>query len=298
MHAGSINPQTGFGDWKSFDMPLETIFAASVDWKKQTQGVEKPWLCWNVNSRWSLLQQRLVRHVGWTPVVGFDPRVGPPQLIPGSIVIDFNAKFGLPLILPYLPLEFMFLWADKLAFWHSDLLCRLGVMEQLAEKFSALEDGEMAAVLDRGGRRNWFNYKRHRFFELIGCTTRAASESQFYNGCGWFRNIGFHPKCTLAKERRRRWSYHFDHGGGIMYWKRKYNGSVHPIPMRLVQEGHCTNWNPRCVARPRFATTEVKPADDLTRACHIGDRVNLDEQYPLDEVAQKLGIAHLASTST
>src|SRR5262245_61160323 len=175
----SIDPKSGFGDWSTFNIPLEAIFAVSADWKNLIQGIQKPWLCWNVNSRWSLLQQRLVKHVGWTPVIGFDPRVGPPPLITGSITIDFNAKFGLPVMLPHLPLEFMFLWADKLAFWHSDLLCRLAVMEQLAEKFNALEDGEMAAVLDRGGMRNWFNLKRHRFFELIGCTTRAASEKQF-----------------------------------------------------------------------------------------------------------------------
>jgi hypothetical protein len=167
-------------------------------------------------------------------------------------------------------------------------------MEQLAEKFSALEDGEMAAVLDRGGMRNWFNFKRHRFFELVGCTTRAASEKQFYNGCGWFRNFIVHPKCTLAEERRRRQRYYFDHGSGIMYWKRKYNGSVLPIPMRLVEEGHCTAWNRRGVGRPRSASTDIKLAADGMQTNHIRDLAfKLDEQYSIDEIAQKLGIAHL-----
>jgi len=107
-----------------------------------------------------------VKHVGWTPVLGFDPRIGPRPVEPGFVLIDFNANFGLPLMLPHFPLEFMFLWADRLAFWHSDLLCRLPVMEGLARRFEALEDGQTTAVLERGGRRNYFNFKRHRFWEL------------------------------------------------------------------------------------------------------------------------------------
>jgi hypothetical protein len=227
----AVDPKNGTGDWKNFHIPLERIFEAASDWKKLVAGVEKPWLCWNVSPRWNRLQQRLVRHVGWTPVLGFDPRVGPPPVEPGSVLIDFNASFGLPLMYLHFPLEFMFLWTDRLAFWHADLLCRLPVMERLARSFEALEDGQTTAVLEKGGLRNCLNFKRHRFWELCGCTTRAASENQFYNGCGWWRNFVIHPKCTLAEERRRRQPLYYDHGAGIMCWKKRYHGPVLPISL-------------------------------------------------------------------
>jgi hypothetical protein len=279
----AIHPKNGTGDWKNFRIPLEKIFGAAAEWKTLVSGVEKPWLCWNVSSRWNQLQQRLVKHVGWTPVVGFDPRSGPPHVEPGSILIDFNANFGLPLMYPHFPLEFMFLWAERLAFWHADLLCRLPVMEELARRFEALENGQTTAVLDKGGRRNYLNFKRHRFWELCGCTTRAASENQFYNGCGWWRNYSIHPKCTLPEERRRRQVLYYDHGAGIMYWKTRYHGPVLPISLDFVKEGHCSEvMNLITYQQASNHTTDLR---NLT--------IELDVNYSIDEVAARLGITQL-----
>ncbi|HTT61257.1 MAG TPA: hypothetical protein VMG35_05430, partial [Bryobacteraceae bacterium] len=153
MHSAA-DPKSGTGDWQAFSLPLERVFEAAADWQRRLAGIDKPWLCWNVSRRWSYLQQRLVLHVGWTPVVGFDPRVGPPPLVPGAVAIDFNERFGFPVMWPLFPLEFAFLFSGRLAFWHADLLCRLPVLEQLAAGFSALQDGQMSAVLDKGGLRN------------------------------------------------------------------------------------------------------------------------------------------------
>jgi hypothetical protein len=127
---------------------------------------------------------------------------------------------------PHFPLEFQFLYAPRLAFWHADLLCRPEVMQQLAESFTALRDGEMSAVLDRGGRRNYLNFKSHRFWELCGCTTRTASENQFYNGTGWWRFFDRHIKCVRPEEQARRAKYSYDSGVGILYWKNNYRGCV------------------------------------------------------------------------
>jgi hypothetical protein len=98
-----------------------------------------------------VLQQRLVKEAGWTPVVGFDPRAGAPPVEPGAILIDFNRHFQFPVMFFMFPLEFVFLFAPRLAFWHADLLCRTSRVRELAATFDALKDGEMAAVLDRAG---------------------------------------------------------------------------------------------------------------------------------------------------
>jgi hypothetical protein len=88
--------------------------------------------------------------------VGFDPRVGPPPVEPGAILIDFNEGFGFPVMWPHFPLEFAFVFIElKLAFWHADLLCRMAVLKRLAAIYKSLADGEMAAVYDIGGRRNY-----------------------------------------------------------------------------------------------------------------------------------------------
>jgi hypothetical protein len=272
----------GTGDWSGFSVPLEQVFEAARSWKQKLAGVDRPWLCWNVSHRWSCLQQRLVNHVGWTPVVGFDPRVGAPPLIPEAIAIDFNAAFHFPVMWPLFPLEFAFLFTERMAFWHADLLCRLPVLEQLANQFCALQDGQMSAVLDRGGLRNSLNLKSHRFWELCGCTTKSASENQFYNGTGWWRNFASHPKCVLAEERARRQAYSWDSGVGILYWRDKYNGAVQPIDVRLVKEGHCSEIEKRDY---QHAENHAEATRNLSS--------ELDRNYSLDQVAEQLGIAHL-----
>ena len=285
MHKAA-DPKSGTGDWSVFDMPLERVFEAAADWKLRLAGVQKPWLCWNVSHRWSQLQQRLVQHLGWTPVVGFDPRVGAPPLVPGAVAIDFNEAFRFPVMWPMFPLEFAFLFTERLAFWHADLLCRLPVLEQLAANFSALQDGQMTAVFDKGGLRNSLNFKSHRFWELCGCTTKSASESQFYNGAGWWRCFASHPKCMLSEERARRGRYSWDSGVGIHYWREKYNGSVLPIDVRLVKVGHCSEiGNPEY----RHAANHLDATRDLSS--------ELDMNYSLDQVAERLGIAHFLRES-
>ena len=278
----ALDPAIGTGDWKAYTLHLSRMLEAAEDWARQLDGVQKPWLCWNVNPRWCLLQQKLVRHVGWTPVVGFDPRVGPPPLVPEAILIDFNESFQFPVMWAHFALEFAFLFVPRLAFWHSDLLCRLSVMQSLVDVFSALQPGQMAAVLDRGGRRNYLNFKSHRYWELCGCTTRAASENQFYNGTGWWRCFDHHPKCVLEEERARRRTYNYDHGVAIRYWKHKYNGSVIDISIHLVKEGHCSE-----IGAKQYVTLP----NHVTAFRDLGSE--LDANYSLEEVAGRLGIAHL-----
>jgi len=273
--------QAGKGNWEGFSVPLETVHEAASEWRKALAGVARPWLCWNVSERWCRLQQRLIQEVGWTPVIGYDPRCGPPaEVLPGSILIDFNSHFGFEVMWPHFPLEFVFLFTDRLAFWHADLLCRLEVMHRLKATFESLPDGAVAAVPDYGGRRNFFRFRQHRYWELVGCTTKAASEAQFNHGSGWWRHMEHHPQCTDEKERRRRARYYWDSGIGIMYWRRRYGGKVVDLPEKLVIEGHCTSINNKNYR-------QVNPG----RARNLGAEIDLN--YDIEKVAARLGIAHL-----
>lgn len=272
--------QIGKGNWEGFPLPLEKLREAAGEWRQALAGVARPWLCWNISDRWCKLQQRLILEVGWTPVIGFDPRCGPPTQLPGSIVIDFNARFSFEIMFPHFPLEFAFLFADRLAFWHSDLLCTLDTMRYLRDTFESLPDGAMAAVPEFGGRRNLWRFRHHRYWELVGCTTKGASESQFWRGCGWWRHIKDHPHCTDPTERRRRATYNYDHGIGIMYWKRRYGGKVIDIPPKLVAAGHCTSIN-----RKDYRRINPGGPQDLGR--------EIDLNFNLADVAARLGIAHL-----
>ncbi len=272
--------QLGKGNWAGFDRSMDEVHEAASEWRQTLAGITRPWLCWNVSDRWCMLQQRLIQEVGWTPVIGFDPRCGPPTKLPGSIVIDFNSRFGFQVMWPHFPLEFAFLFADRLAFWHADLLCTLDTMRYLRDAFESLPDGAMAAVPDKGGRRNFFRFRHHRYWELVGCTTKAASADQFQHGCGWWRYIKDHPQCTDPNERRRRARYYYDSGIGIMYWKRRYGGRVVDIPLKIVGEGHCTSIN-------RKHYRQITPGGPR----NLGAEIDLN--FDIAEVAARLGIAHL-----
>jgi hypothetical protein len=273
--------QVGKGNWGGFSIPLEKVHEAAAEWRQTLTGVARPWLCWHVSDRWCALQQRLIQEVGWTPVIGYDPRCGPPTtVVPGAIVIDFNAHFGLEIMWPHFPLEFAYLFADRLAFWHADLLCRLEVMQKLKSIFESLPDGAVAAVPDFGGRRNLLNFRHHRYWELVGCTTKLASQSQFEHGAGWWRYIKYHPQCTDQDELRRRSKYYYDSGVGIMYWKRKYAGNVVDIPAKLVEEGHCTSINKKDYR-------QMNPGG----ARNLGAEIDLN--FNIEEVAARMGLAHL-----
>jgi hypothetical protein len=271
----------GVGNWSAFKFPPETMFAAAERWRSQLQGVAKPWLCWNVDADWCLVQQRLVSAVGWTPVVGGDPRAAEPVLLPNSIRIDFNADFQLSTMWLHFPLEFAFLFAERLAFWHSDLLVRLDKLRVIAESFSQLQDGSMAAAKPRRPLSQLFNRKHNRYWELIGCTTRGASKSQFENGCGWWMNFAAHPNCPNQRELERRKKVYWDHGAGILYWSKAYGKKVLAIEEREVAEGHCTRIGNKDYHR--------LSADDATRLLTLELRHNFD----LSTACQKLELQHL-----
>ena len=276
-----LAPVLGHGNWEHYNLPLEGIYAAAQEWRRALSGVERPWLCWNVSPRWCVLQQRLVQQAGWTPVVGYDPRSGPPPVEPGAVLIDFNRNFGFPVMFFMFPLEFAFLFAPRLAFWHADLLCTMDDMKKLAATYDSLTDGSMAAVRDMGGRRYLFNRKRHRFWELAGCTTQGASRDQFEKGTGWWRSFSLHPNCPDEQERAARAEYHWDFGFGVMYWKRRYKGKVVEFASHPLQKGHCTS-----IGKANYK--RVGPEGD---ARNMGAEIDLN--YNIEDVARRLGIGHL-----
>jgi hypothetical protein len=261
---------------------MEVIFDATRDWAARLAGIEKPWLCWNMSPAWCLIQQKLVKHVGWTPVVGLDPKYEPPQLVPGAIQIDFNAKLQLSQMYCVFPVEFAWLYAPRLAFWHSDLLCRFSLMEDVAQLFEMLPDGEMAAVWDYGGLRQLLNRQKHRYYELLGCMTRGASKDNFDKGAGWWRNSDLHPNIATAAERERRRKLFYDNGFGLMYWKRHHGGRVHNISLRRAAEGHCSEIGNK--------TYKNLPGHiDADR--NTGKELELN--YDLEQVCRRLGIQSL-----
>lgn len=79
---------SGIGNWEAFNgspFTLHDVLREARKWSQVTAGHNKLWLCWNVDPAWCLIQQAMALEVGWTPLVGFDPRVGPPPLLPGAL---------------------------------------------------------------------------------------------------------------------------------------------------------------------------------------------------------------------
>lgn len=212
--------QFGQGQWPAFralNINLEELMNIAKEWGTQLESIDRPWLCWNVNDDWCFIQQRLVTEAGWTPVVGFDPRVGPPRrVLPGSMAFDFNKNLGLPILYPHFPLEFSFLFCERITFWHSDLLIRRMKMRDLKNLFESLADQQTAATSVNSGLRYKFTERHRRYWELIGCTTRGASRDQFEKGCGWWMAYWAHPNQQRGRQIKRR--YYWDHGAGIYYW--------------------------------------------------------------------------------
>ncbi len=219
---------------------------------------------------------------GWTPVVGFDPRVGAPPLEPGAVLIDFNKHFQLPTMWLHFPLEFSFLFTERLAFWHADLLLRRSKMQEFATMFAALPDGEMAAVMAPVGLRSLTTarYER-RYWEVLGCNTRGSSQSQFTQGAGWWMRFQAHPN-TPAADQGRRDKWYWDCGTGIFYWHKKLGGRVKAIPEATIDEGHCTSIKRSGYIRKsptnarRDLSAELSLNNDLRRVCDelgIGDLV-------------------------
>jgi hypothetical protein len=270
--------QLGQGQWSAFcalDIRLGELMDIARGWGRVLEGIERPWLCWNVEPDWCLVQQKLVREAGWTPLVGFDPRVGPPpRNVPGAVVFDFNAELKLPLLYPHFPLEFAFLFAAKLAFWHSDLLIRREKMHTLARLFDELPDGRTAACRADPGLRHRYLPWRQRYWELVGCTTRAASRDQFEKGCGWWMAFWAHPNQPRPRAVRR-WCY-WDHGSGIWYWHRRAGGDCVVLDAAEYAEGHFTKIGKKDyvgIREPngsdvrRNMSQELVRNFDLARAC-------------------------------
>jgi hypothetical protein len=275
ISAGEDAYRLGTGNWKAvrdLKVPPEMLLAEADRWAGSLSGVQKPWLCWNVDKDWCLLQQRLVRSVGWTPIVGFDPRVGPPPVEPGAILIDFNATLRLPTMWMHFPMEFIFRFCDRLAYWHADCLIRPEKMRRYAEMFANLRDGEMAAVKPRESWGVRLSRTRRRYWEVLGCSTRGASRSQFENGCGWWMNFPAHPS-TPPAERSLRQKYDWECGVGIWFWNHKCHGTLRAIPEGEIAEGHFTSIGRKDYKRAspknslRDLSRELALNNDLVAAC-------------------------------
>jgi len=282
--------QLGQGQWSAFralDISLEELMAIARGWGERLGSIERPWLCWNVEPEWCLVQQKLVREAGFTPLVGFDPRVGPPaSIVPEAVVFDFNAALRLPLLYPHFPLEFAFLFAERLAFWHSDLLVRHDKMRALARQFAALPGGVTAAAMADPGLRHRYLPWRKRYWELVGCTTRAASRDQFDKGCGWWMAYWAHPNQTHGTTIRR-W-YYWDHGAGIWYWHKRAQGRCIVLNAADYAEGHFTK-----IGKTDYIGTREVGGSDVRR--------NMSEElvrnFDLREACARLGLSDFIETS-
>lgn len=274
----------GTGNWRAFTLDMDTMYRAAEAWKQEVGNAEKLWLCWNINEHWCYLQQQLASELGWTPVVGWDPNCGvgkPDKLVPEAIAIDFNAILKLPALFMHVPMEFAFLWSKKLAFWHSDFILNRQQMREVSEKFIALKDGEMSAVFSYGGLKNILHFRKHRYFELLGCTTQGASKSQFEHGCGWWRNIANHINApTDTSEVARRKKYYGEHGVGIRYWENKYNGKVYSMSEKEYLNNH-------------FSINTVK---DYKKGKSKSEEMDIN--FDINKIAQNLHIDDLLHPST
>jgi len=265
--------RAGTGNWSAFARNMNDVHTAAEDWKRAVAGIEKPWLCWNINDEWCAFQQKIILSVGWTPVIGWDPSCNPGKrtVFNKSVEIDFNKSFSFDSLWPHFPLEFAFLWTKKLAFWHADLLLRINKLRKLVELFESIEDGDMAAVESKGGLRNILSFRTHRYWELLGCTTQKASKHQFDTGCGWWRHFYLHPN-TPIEERHTRAKYYYDSGVGIMYWKRRYKKNIYSIKEKWASEGHCTQIN-----NPHYQSGKNK-----------GEELNVN--FSIEKVAERLDL--------
>jgi hypothetical protein len=283
LSVDEIQHAAGVGNWRRLaesGVALDQVYASAADWAPALSGIAKPWLCWSVDQDWCLIQQRLVKSVGWTPIVGYDPRSSSPPLEPGAILVDFNKRLNLPTMYMHFPLDLVHLFCDRLAFWHSDLLLRQEKMRALADKFAALPDGSMAAVQPAEGIRIRLSRGQRRYWEVVGCTTRGASRNAFENGCGWWQGWAYHPS-TSEPERLQRSKYYWDHGSGIRYWHRHCGGSVQLVPESYIAEGHFTG-----ISRADYRRVSPKNfRKDLTKELSLNNE--------LVECCRKLGLDDL-----
>jgi len=234
----------GAGNWDAFPLDrLPEIHTAAKQWAENLKDVKKPWLCWCISDQWCVLQQRLVQYAGWTPVVGHDTNIENPVVLPGSVYVNFNENLNLPRLLTYFVLEWIFLFADRLAFWHADLLLSKGDMTKAAKCFEDLRQGELA--MPWSSSRPIMQYlarfrpigNSNRLFEVIGCNTREASLQQYKEGLGFWRHAEKHPNNTSLTEDYQHW----EHSVGVSLWAKR-----HPEKLKLpgidIRTGHANSW--------------------------------------------------------
>jgi hypothetical protein len=276
-------PRIGTGNWGAFPHDrLPEVLDAAKAWREALSGIERPWLCWCVHDDWCVLQQRLVQSCGWTPIVGTDGRVQNPTVLDGAVFVDFNASLHLPVMWMHFPLEFVFAFCDRLAFWHSDVLPPVPAMRALAAEFGAIEPGEYVGVFESSGtrqqlRRLWkgvrrfemyrlWNWNARRWFEVVGCTTADASRSQFEHGCGMWRHIERHPN---APERFRRARPHYDHGVGVWYWQSLFGGRTRRLETDVEPYHYVTKGS----SRVRSSRGDEDKGTALRRAFALDDLI-------------------------
>lgn len=288
MSLSHLPPRAGVGNWAAFPHDcVPQVEVAAREWRKAVDGVAKPWLCWCVHDDWCAVQQRLVQACGWTPVVGTDGRVASPTVLPGSVFVDFNRTLKLPVMWMHFPLEFVHLFCDRLAFWHSDVLPPVQVMNTMAAEFDAIRPGEYVGVSDPPGiqqrlRRLWRgvsrmsgywlkNWNAKRWFEVVGCTTADASRRQFESGCGMWRHIEQHPN---APAQWRGKPVHYDHGVGLWYWQTYCEGRALPLGID-VDPFHYTTKGGRRISGDSRGTAKG---------------ANLTANHRLDQISASLGL--------
>ncbi len=275
----------GGGSWAAFPKDrVDEIFEIAADWQEELKTIQKPWLCWSVDPEWCLIQQKLVAAVGWTPVVGMDHLSQKPEIISGAVELDFNKKLNLPGMKVHFPLEFVFLFADKLAFWHSDVLVPVGLLRQVARQFEKIPNGQMVGVRqDRRisvlGLKALLKGQKNilRCFEVLGCTTRGASKSQFDNGCGWWRRIELHPN---AQEKIIQCNPHWEHGVGIYYWMKYFGGEVDDLCINIYPHHYSSTTHHH---RKSYGIFTKSPYD-------IQKGLELQESFSLDSIVMKLDL--------
>lgn len=254
--------RAGTGNWEAWgNNSLEPIYEAADDWKVQLTGIDKPWLCWHLNDDWCKIQQKLVLNAGWTPVVGNDTGSKNITVLKNSIYIDFNSTLKLPSMWMHFPLEFTFLFAKKLAFWHSDLVCSDQAMKKYSQKFTKMNDGETFAVKHLSDWRGFKEPKINHYGELLGCTTASASKSQFDNGCGWWRHIEHHPNHSKHNIN----DAYYEHGTGIYIWKKVFGGKVKSVKVN-EEDGHATVYR-KNLKREMSKVEEMEKNFDLQTMC-------------------------------
>jgi len=177
-------------------------------------------------------------------VVGNDTNIESPVVLPGSVYVNFNEGLNLPRLLGPFVLEWIFLFADKLAFWHADFLLSKRDMIKAATCFEDLRQGEIAMPWSnmRPIMRSLARFRpinnSNRLFEVIGCNTREASRQQYAEGLGFWRGLEKHPNNTSFAADFPHW----EHSVGISLWIRRHPNQ-HKLPGVDIRTGHANSWN-------------------------------------------------------